>query len=153
MIDPKEDGIKHINIYSKGRTPLGVLLSNFTEFTMFLPEGTFSSLEGYWYWLLTKDDRLMKLSGYGAKKLGQMLTKKKEWLQKPEDIVRFKKAMRVKAYHPGIEKLLKESKLPFKHYYVFQKRAAEPRVIEPKNGKWMLEEWELIRKELKCSNK
>lgn len=147
-MNPEEDGITHINIYSQGKTALGILLSNFTYLPMFLPEGTFDSLEGYWYWLLTKDDRLMRLSGHQAKKLGQKLTQKKEWLKNPIDIKRFKIAMGAKSRHQDIEYLLKQSSLPFVHYYVFNGK-----VVEPKNGKWMLEEWELIRKELKCSNK
>lgn len=149
MIIQDDDGKSHINVYSKGRTELGRMLSNFHNVHQDLGEdGAFSSLEGYWYWLLTGDDRLRNLWGYKAKQLGQELTDKKEWLENQDDIERFKLAMKDKAKTPRIREMLKESELPFKHYYVFNEK-----VIEPRNGLWMLEEWERIRKEIKNENR
>jgi len=36
MINPEEDGITHINIYSKGKTDLGRMLSNFAKLPFIL---------------------------------------------------------------------------------------------------------------------
>ena len=45
MIDPKLDGIEHINIYSKGKTELGRLLTNFAQTPFIHPEyGRFESV-------------------------------------------------------------------------------------------------------------
>lgn len=50
--DPKMDGVTHINIYSKGKTQLGRVASNFAYFPFEIPnDGRFSSVEGYWHWL------------------------------------------------------------------------------------------------------
>ena len=50
-IIPTEDGITHINIYSKGQTELGKMLSNFAKFPIQTVDGNFMSVEGYWYFL------------------------------------------------------------------------------------------------------
>ena len=50
---PATDGINHINIYSKGKTEVGRILSNFNTpfFKYETPHGKFRSLEGYYHWL------------------------------------------------------------------------------------------------------
>lgn len=70
---PAKDGTTHINIYSKGRTELGRFLSHFQYHPIDTEDGYFESIEGYWYWLSTRDDRLRNLSGYQAKQLGDSL--------------------------------------------------------------------------------
>ena len=48
----EDDGITHINVYSKGATALGRALSNFARIpVMVVPNGRFESVEAYWYWL------------------------------------------------------------------------------------------------------
>ncbi len=70
----EEDGITHINIYSKGKTELGRLMSNFALSPFSVPQhGEFKSIEGYWYWLSTGDESLRDLYGYEAKKAGRKL--------------------------------------------------------------------------------
>ena len=50
--DSTTDGIDHINIYSKGYTKLGRLLSNFTKSEFTHPiYGHFMSVEGFWYYI------------------------------------------------------------------------------------------------------
>ena len=51
MINPKQDGISHVNIYSQGKTELGRMLSNFYHYQVITKDGNFTSVEGYWYWL------------------------------------------------------------------------------------------------------
>lgn len=72
MVDPNEDGVTHINIYSQGKTELGRMLSNFYKCRIDTKDGVFNSVEGYWYWLGIEDckekDALKTLSGYQAKK-------------------------------------------------------------------------------------
>jgi hypothetical protein len=45
MIDYKKDGIDHINVYSKGKTPLSRFLSNFAEADLETEDGNFASIE------------------------------------------------------------------------------------------------------------
>lgn len=73
-INPDEDGITHINVYSKGKTELGQLLSNFA-YTPFVHSeyGKFNSIEAFWYYYFTgcKHDDLKLLYGYKAKEKGR----------------------------------------------------------------------------------
>lgn len=46
-----EDGVTHLNVYSKASTELGRWLSNFEQVSLSLPEGEFESLEGYYHYL------------------------------------------------------------------------------------------------------
>ena len=46
---PAEDGITHVNVYSRGLTTLGRWLSNFAHCPIETEDGPFASIEGYWY--------------------------------------------------------------------------------------------------------
>lgn len=72
--NPNNDGITHINTYSKAKTKLGRMLSNFYPSTFtYEPYGTFASGESFWYWYLTgqKHNELKSLVGFEAKKQGR----------------------------------------------------------------------------------
>ena len=76
-INPEEDGVTHINIYSQARTELGRMLSNFYHYGFDCVDGHFESVEGYWYWLSlppqSNRDILRSLYGYKAKECGKAL--------------------------------------------------------------------------------
>lgn len=50
-ITPTTDGVNHINVYSRGVTEIGRVLSNFEPCEIETNHGTFASLEGYYHWL------------------------------------------------------------------------------------------------------
>lgn len=54
---PATDGVNHVNIYSKGVSTVGRVLSNFHTPSMPYEtlHGTFASLEGYYHWLRVAD--------------------------------------------------------------------------------------------------
>lgn len=135
MFDPKDDGVTHINVYSKGKTDLGKFLSNFARAEFVHPEdGKFSSVEAYWYWLSTKDDSLRTLHGYFAKARGREIGGK-DWMDSEEFKRKIKMAIRIKIHtNPKMMKEFKESKLPFVHYYVYGGK-----VVQPKEGTWIME--------------
>lgn len=74
IIESITDGINHINAYSKGKTKLGRMLSNF-EHSPFTHSqlDDFESMEGIWYYISTgmKIEELRKLYGFEAKQLGR----------------------------------------------------------------------------------
>jgi len=161
----KEDGVDHINIYSKGQTELGRLLSNFAHTPFELPQsGKFASIEAYWYWCIldiscspnsfpTKDEinKLRNLHGFAAKKVGKSLLFKYlsggAWLPEQEAIFKqsIKNAFCAKLnYNKQIIDLLRDSRLPFTHYYQYGEK-----VIEPKAHKWQVDFWENIRNQIK----
>lgn len=114
-LNPIEDGVTHINIYSKGQTALGRLLSNFAHTPFTIPEGTFQSVEGYWYWILTKDERLKDKVGYAAKKLGKSLLKVEDQVTEDQLRIAYKAKLEQTS---GLREMLENNKLPLVHYYV-----------------------------------
>ncbi len=145
MFDPAEDGITHINIYSKSQSDLGRLLSNFA-FTPFKHprHGKFNSIEGYWFWLQSKPsfqrESLRILTGAPAKSLGQKLLA--EYKQgDPEFRSDIAEAISCKTYqHYKIYKALKETALPFTHYYVYGNRKVDAGFT------WLVDLWEERRR-------
>lgn len=119
-MDPNKDGIDHINVYSKGKTDLGRWLSNFCFSKIYIPHhGTFNSVEGYWYWLSTRDDRLRGLSGFQAKKLGKELPAVTTLSQELFEFY-IKMAIHHKINkHPHFRERFMYNNLPFEHYYVY----------------------------------
>lgn len=137
------DGIDHINIYSKGTTSLGRSLSNFTYSPIATPEGDFDSIEGYWYYLNSTHpdrDKLKKASGFEAKRLGREL-KASDWNTSPEFKLKIITALANKLLsHPNILRDFLDNDLPFRHYYVYGGK-----IVEPKEGKWIVEFFEYLR--------
>lgn len=143
----KFDGLKHINVYSKGKTKLGRLLSNFADTPFICEDGPFQSVEGYWYWLSTLDDNLRGLTGYDAKDYGRNMPGR-QWLAPEEFERRIVAALVAKIYQRNdIKAMLKDSTLPFKHYYVHNGKTTEP-----EDNKWVLVALEAIRDELKADS-
>ena len=144
--DPTKDGIDHINIYSKGKTGLGRLLTNFaaTPFT-FEPYGSFKSVEGFWYWLSTGKQYhiLRELDGFNAKQLGKTY----ERVECPDFQEIIKQALRCKLEQNSyiIDEML-HTELPFAHYYCYGK-PPDHKVIEPKEHLWLVDFFEEIRNE------
>lgn len=144
-LDPALDGVTHINIYSQGKTSLGMQLSHFAHRPFCHSEhGLFASMEGYWYWLTRQDEDLRHLYGYKAKQLGQSLPIIKNW--HPE---RFRQLVcegndAKLDRHPDIMKALVESTLPLEHYYA-KFYGSTLKVTKPSDSDWILAHFEEIR--------
>lgn len=117
--NPEEDGITHINIYSKGATSLGRWLSNFTHSVFTHPTyGEFHSIEGFWYWLKTgkQHDSLRTAHGWQAKQEG----KKYPSTECANFAQIIKTALRAKLIaNPRMLGELIDNPLPLAHYYVY----------------------------------
>ena len=149
LIDPTKDGLDHINIYSKGKTLLGRLLSNFAQTPFICLDGKFSSIEGYWYWLGLEEsprrEELRLSAGWFAKKLGREL-RGEDWNSDPNFENKIIADLQSKLeQNPQIQDLLKDSILPFKHYYAYDNKVVDESV----RGKFLLDFWENARSELK----
>ena len=151
--NPKDDGVTHINIYSKGKTELGRLLSNFGHTPFKHPTyGFFSSIEAFWYWLSLgeSNDNLRSLYGYQAKKEGAALRVALEKQgNKPPRIEDFKaeikKAILCKIeQNERLSNLLKNSTLPLTHYYVWGSES-DYRITYPEKYAWIHEYISVIR--------
>lgn len=146
---PDKDGVTHINIYSRGMTRLGIMLSHFHHAPFTHPYfGPFYSMEGLWYFARNGFDeksagRLRYLSGYRAKKVGKEFPMMK-YDEFSQDIVaaNYQKIIQ----NEEIRKLMIESDLPFDHYYTF---GVLGQVITPRESDWLIEGFEDIRTALK----
>lgn len=135
-----QDGIDHINVYSKGKTELGRCLSNFHKSPFICDDGEFMSIEGYWYWLSCERDELRELWGYDAKRVGRKL-RGRDWVETEEFKEKIEKAIYCKLdFNWNIKEKLIESNLPFDHYYMFGDR-----VVKPEKGRWILDILEQVR--------
>ncbi|HRK00820.1 MAG TPA: hypothetical protein PL089_14515 [Ignavibacteria bacterium] len=116
--EPANDGVDHINVYSRGKTKLGKLMSNFAH-TPFTYHGkTYQSIEGALYYYRTEDDRLIAMHGSQAKKLGSSLKEKQ--IETPAMI---KSWIYAKLFaNPEIIDLLLQNNLPYAHYYIMYGR-------------------------------
>jgi len=132
--NPNEDGVTHINVYSKGKTELGRFLTNFSYSPFVHPEdGKFNSIEGYWYWLSSKDDKLRTLSGFLAKQYGRKV-KASDWLNDDKSKAKILEAIKIKIdNNPKMKKLLQENKLPLTHYYTYGDK-----VVNVPKAQWIL---------------
>lgn len=147
-MDPKQDGVTHINVYSKGLTELGRYLSNFSECNIQTEDGPFRTVEGYWYWLACQDERLRSTDGWGSKKLGRDL-RAPDWPKTPGFEQKILKAIALKLTNPWcVEHLIKSGTLPFFHYYVVDGKA-----VMPKDGLWMISFITEFRDELIASRR
>ncbi len=140
----ENDGIHFVNVYSRGVTDLGKFLSNFSYSPINTEDGNFKSIEGYWYYLGTDNperEKLRDLFGYRAKEFGRIL-KSKDWQDSDEFKRKIKTAITIKLNNnPKFKEQLSNLKLPLKHFYVMYGK-----VIEPKDGKWILEHLESFKK-------
>jgi len=136
--------IDHINIYSKSEHELGRMLSNFYRCDVPTRHGTFKSVEGYWYWLKTNDNKLRTMSGYEAKSYGSSLVPTYKYNEKDfkSDII-YAIFMKIKG-NEKIERKLVNSTLPFKHYYVYDKK-----IIDLPEYQWIVDAITFFRNELK----
>lgn len=142
-IDPAQDGVTHINVYSKGKTELGQLLTNFARTPFEHPtDGHFESVEGYWYWAKTgkNQDQLRRFYGFYAKDMGRGIPT----VFNPNFEADIISAIRAKAAcNVDIQTLLASSgELPLLHYYVY----GGTKVVMPKGHHWQLKEWHRLRK-------
>lgn len=136
-IDPREDGVSHINCYSKGKSQLGRVLSNLAPVPVTLPgDGYFASLEAYWFWLGTGQqfDELRTLSGFVARRKGRRYPR----VTHPHFEQLFCGALTAKIHqHPTLCEAFYQSNLPFVHYYYYG-NPPNCKVITPQSGTWQM---------------
>lgn len=147
---PLEDGITHINIFTRGRTRLGRLLTNLADLPVDHPtHGRFRTAEGLWYYLKTgcKHESLRAMTGFDAKKAGREL--EVVWHKTFRE--EFLLGVRAKILgNEELTELLRHSTLPFAHYYYYGSPVGEvpPKMVYPRDSDWQMEFFEALRQEL-----
>ena len=120
---PSTDSIDHINIYSRGHTELGRLLTNPSPIGFEHPAfGHFNTAEGLHFFLKTGmlDYEYAQLSGFEARKKGK--ADHKNYIQNPD----FDRLMRIGwickiTQNPKLYELVITNTLPLVHYYYYGK--------------------------------
>jgi hypothetical protein len=147
VFDPNEDGVTHINCWSKGRTKLGQALSNFAHVLFKHPQyGHFASTEAFWYFLKSgcKHNHLKRLYGTSAKSAGIKL----EVVHCENFKELICEALRMKILqNKNLRQALKASTLPLAHYFVYGS-GTNAKVHDPKEHQWQMDCLENIRREL-----
>ena len=148
MINPEEDGITHINIYSKGKTDLGRMLSNFAKFPIETVDGKFMSVEGYWYWLsieaCKEREQLRNCYGFWAKKTGEEILKAKSKAFDSDFESKILQAIWYKFKRQSELILPQYRDLPFEHYYNYGGK-----IVDVKGKyQWMIDGISKMREEL-----
>lgn len=141
---PDNDGKTHINVYTKGKTKLGRMLTNMSDFPVNIPEdGYFQSMEGYWYWLSTgkKFEAFREMNGYEAKKHGKDMPR--HFAMDFKDKIRHALFLRCEQSPKLKQALIDSPDLPFKHYYCYGDH--DDTVIFPPFD-WVTDELEYLRK-------
>lgn len=143
--DLEQDGITHINCYSKGRTELGRNLSNFAHVPFkHVQYGFFSSVEAFWYYVATgfKYEHLRRLHGAFAKSAGSKL--ERVMMDEGEFRKLICEAIEAKiTQNPNLLQMLVENELPLEHYYVYG-TGATAIVRSQTKHRWQLDHIESI---------
>jgi CO dehydrogenase/acetyl-CoA synthase beta subunit len=147
MYLPEEDGITHINVYSKGKTPLGRALSNWTPLAsgkyIQTAHGPFLTIEGYWAWLgyINPPDSLRTATGWRAK---QFILRRPEVIRPHfEELIKDALWDKCEGLEDPIRKSFLENELPLAHYYVYGGRVRDAGFV------WILDELRLIQTEMR----
>lgn len=117
---PQNDGITHINIYSRGKTSLGRYLSHFQHSPLETEDGHFESLEGYWYWLKYPDEQLRNKVGIEAKNYFHSLPEyfnNKTSIKLIEEKIIKATDIKIRTAPLDIQELFLQNQLPFIHAY------------------------------------
>lgn len=156
-IEPKQDGVTHINVYSKARTPFGKMLSNFEHCSIDTPDGKFASVEGYWSWMSVVDcperEQLRRLYGFQAKKIGKELVESKG--RRFDDDFEHKILVAIEDKFRKNIKLMKPEyeTLPILHYYTYGNDDKYVVVDVTAKYQWMINGIEEIRRKLVSEHK
>lgn len=150
---PDTEGIDHINVYSKSKTVLGRLLTNFAETPFEHPKyGHIKSIEGFWYFCKLGKiyPELLQTSGYIAKQKGKALYPKIDTQDKIAISEDFKEeileALRLKLrQNKDILMKLIATDLPLSHYYAYGSKGVGFKVHYLPEYDWQIQEIERIR--------
>lgn len=140
---PKNDGIDHINIYSKGKTEIGRLLTNFAHTSFIYNDLKFESVEAAWYFFGTGQIHhfLRNLHGAKAKIEGRKFPKIN--LDNFNEIIL--ECIRCKfRQNRSLLLQLANTDLPLAHYY-FYGSEDNPKIYYLPQYQWIVDEIDRIR--------
>jgi hypothetical protein len=164
-VNKEDDSISHVNIYSRGKTPLGQVLSNFAHTPITVGDDTFESVESWWYWTKMNkindsslvpifDDQQLStvktLVGNDAKTYFRNQYTVKDTTQFNPTKEELKQIYLIKLeQHPRIIPMLLNNTLPFAHYYIMKNKDTGIYEKVDNNYLWTADLWREIKEEMK----
>jgi hypothetical protein len=145
----QDDSVTHINVYTKGATILGRMMSNLANSSIEHPRyGHFRTLEGLWYYLKTglTEDSFRVLQGYECRKAGKDILP--IWNTNFHRDFKIGIVLKILA-NSELKILLEASTLPFVHYYYYGNVPGKQKLIVPRGHEWQVEFWDSMRRQLK----
>lgn len=151
MLSVDQDGISHINIYSRGKTKLGKQLTNMYHFKFIYDNVEFISVEQAWHFykfckypelankILKLDSSFKCLDFAKANKQNDIDTQSVMFKELMKDVIR----TRLECDEP-LMNLLRNSWLPFEHYYAYSSKIHDQR----HKYEWLINIFEDFRTEL-----
>ncbi len=156
---PNNDGVDHINVFTKGKTKLGRNLTNISNLSIDMGVlGTFASMEALWFYgrikmqgLMThgikEEIRVMRgwdakraMSDFPFKDISEVLTVDAEDTFK--ELIKSGLRKKLEQHH-WLRKELKRSTLPLAHYYYYGK--GDKVVVRDAGHKWVITYLEELR--------
>lgn len=141
------DGTDHINIWDKGNTLLGQLLSHSAalSFTHSI-FGRFSTVESFWHYIrsVERDDRIRTMSGITLKRFSEKLQTVR--VRNFKAIIMDTNWQKIKQY-PDLLEELRDSELPIECYYHYKREDGVR--IRPNFSPWLILGFVEIRNALK----
>jgi hypothetical protein len=144
----QDDGVTHLNVYTKGNTVLGRIMSNLYTANIDHPRyGRFRTLEGLWYYLKTglKDDNFRLIDGWSCRKHGKGM--EVVWNNNFQRDFKIGIVLKILA-NQELKILLTASTLPFVHYYFWGNSPDKMKLMLPRGHEWQMDFWDSMRRQL-----
>jgi len=155
--EPSGDGVTHINVFSKSRSKLGRMLSNFADTPIATETDRFVTVESWWYWMKMKNinescliplfseeqlNEVKNKAGKEAKDYFRALYKTDSSEYSPSKN-QLKEIYKLKLeQHSEVKELLLANTLPLAHYYImFDKKVSADSTL------WTALLWDEIKQE------
>lgn len=149
MLKVEDDGVTHINVYTRGATSLGRDLSNLADIPVNHPiHGQFRTMEGLWFYLTTgaTNEMFRVMNGWDARRLGKSM--EKVWSNDFNTMVKIGLTAKILQNRELTLKLMTEhTDLNFYHYYYYGK-APNVKLVVPKGHDWQMKHLGRIRRML-----
>jgi len=166
VLKAHEDGVTHINVYSGSSTWLGKALSNFYRAWVSTEDGTFQSIEAYWYFLKAKAilrcaveqgfvptfdigvdiDSLRSYWGFEAKRMGRAVLARLPRIEGVDFEGAEFRAKILGAVHSKIgqvpnlrDAFIASDPLPLLHYYTYGNDNRNKKIVFPKGDTWFID--------------
>lgn len=150
------DGKEHIRVDNRAKTLLGRMLDSQYIVPFYHPKlGPFNTTEGFWFYISMEnpDERLRQLNGHEIRKVIRELRDEgklqRVWIPQFDIHIKYANWLKITS-NPSLLRMMSESKLPFKMYYIIDDEE-KPILVEKDKLSWVITLLEEIRELIKIT--